>query len=200
MARKRSTTRKSSMKRSSGARTTGKAGAPSRGHKASPSGRKSAARSRRGGATSRSARTARASAGRGGAERQAAPRAGGRATRVSGGMPAKGAARAKWVASTQDHEDRPGQTLATRDHAVIRQWAEARGAEPATAGRGHGGRPRTLRFDFPGYGGKSLTPVSWDDWFRTFDERDLVFLFQEHLSNGRTSNFFRLDNPQREAA
>ena len=29
------------------------------------------------------------------------------------------------------HEERPGQTLVTRDHDVIRQWAEARGANTA---------------------------------------------------------------------
>lgn len=108
--------------------------------------------------------------------------------------------RAKWIASARDHEDRPGQTLVTRDHDVIRQWAEARGGEPATVARRGGERPRVLRFNFPGYGGASLQSISWEDWFRTFDERGLVFLFQEHMGNGRTSNFFRLDSPQREAA
>jgi hypothetical protein len=35
---------------------------------------------------------------------------------------------------------------------------------------------------------------------RTFDERNLVFLFQEHLNNRRPSNHFHFDSPEREAA
>lgn len=56
-------------------------------------------------------------------------------------------------------------------------------------------RPRKLRLDFPGYGGRGLQKIGWNEWFRTFDERELVFLFQEHRKDGRPSNFFRLDNP-----
>lgn len=109
--------------------------------------------------------------------------------------------RAKWVHSPDEHEDRPGQTLATRSHEVIRHWAEERGARPATvAGSEHDGRPGVLAFDFPGYGGRQLKKISWDDWFRSFDERQLVFLFQEHTRDGKQSNFFRLDNPKRENA
>ncbi|HSK09059.1 MAG TPA: hypothetical protein VK911_05760, partial [Vicinamibacterales bacterium] len=105
-----------------------------------------------------------------------------------------------WIESPDQHAARPGQTLATRNHDVIRQWAEERGAVPATvAGTEHGDRLGVLRFDFP-YGGKSegLQQVEWDEWFRTFDERNLVFLFQEQLRSGRQSNFFKLDNPDRE--
>jgi hypothetical protein len=109
--------------------------------------------------------------------------------------------RAKWVHSPDEHEDRPGQTLATRSHEVIRRWAEERQATPATIpSTRHDGRPGVLRFDFPGYGGRRLEPISWDEWFRSFDERQLVFLFQEHKRDGRQSNFFRLDNPGREEA
>ena len=64
---------------------------------------------------------------------------------------------------------------------------------PATvAGRRSGRRLRVLRLDFPGYGGDNLEEVSWDDWFATFDERDLDAVYQEHTSDGRRSNFFRL--------
>lgn len=54
-----------------------------------------------------------------------------------------------------------------------------------------------LRFDFPGYGGQNLQAISWDDWFRTFDERELVFLFQEHQRAGNERNVFHLDSPDR---
>ena len=104
--------------------------------------------------------------------------------------------RARWIGSTQEHEEQPGQSLVTRSHDVIRRWAEQRGAEPATVpGTEHGGHGSVLRFDFPGYGGRELEHISWDDWFRTFDQRQLVFIFQEHLKRGNESNFFRLESP-----
>jgi len=37
-------------------------------------------------------------------------------------------------------------------------------------------------------------------FFKTFDERNLVFVFQEHQKAGNQSNFFRFDNPRREDA
>jgi hypothetical protein len=106
--------------------------------------------------------------------------------------------RAKWTHSPEEHEDRPGQTLATRNPDVIQAWARARKAKPATVGRAQGDRPRTLRLDFPGFGGQRLLPVDWDAWVKTFRDRDLVFLYQEHRRSGEGSNFFRLDSPRRE--
>ncbi|WAS94584.1 hypothetical protein [Nannocystis punicea] len=109
--------------------------------------------------------------------------------------------RAKWIRSVDEHEDRPGQTLATRNHDVICRWAEARGANPATvSSTEHEGRAGVLRFDFPGFGGENLEEIEWEEWFKPFDERRLVFLYQEHKANGDTSTFFRLDNPNREDA
>ena len=108
--------------------------------------------------------------------------------------------RAKWISSPQDHAERKGQTLATRNPEVIRRWAEEREAQPAVATRGDDGSPHVLRFDFPGYGGKSLEKVEWDEWLETFGERNLVFVYQEQLRNGNQSNFFRLENPDREDA
>jgi hypothetical protein len=108
---------------------------------------------------------------------------------------------AKWINSPNDHEDRPGQSLVTRNHDVIQSWAEERGAQPATvATTEQGHAPRVLRFDFPGYGGKKLKSISWDEWFEPFDERNLAFHFQEHKTDGSLSNFFRLDSPDREDA
>ncbi|HEX7022695.1 MAG TPA: hypothetical protein VF171_07545, partial [Trueperaceae bacterium] len=108
---------------------------------------------------------------------------------------------AKWIHDPGEHEDRPGQSLATRSHDVIRHWAEERGAEPATVpGTEHAGHAGVLRFNFPDYGGKDLETISWEDWFKSFDERQLVFLFQQHKADGEQSNFFRLDNPDRQDA
>lgn len=97
------------------------------------------------------------------------------------------------ITRPEEHEDHPGETLVTRDHDVIRRWAEARGAKPATVpGSEHDGHLGVLTFDFPGYGGENLEHVSWDEWFKAFDARDLEFVFQEHKSDGSESNFFRL--------
>ena len=109
--------------------------------------------------------------------------------------------RARWINNPHEHEERQGQTLATRNREVIRQWAENRRAKPATvAGTEKDGGAGVLRFDFPGYGGKDLKEIGWEDWFSTFEKRNLVFLYQEHLKEGKPSNFFRLDNPEREDA
>jgi hypothetical protein len=109
--------------------------------------------------------------------------------------------RAKWISGQDQHQDHKGQSLATRNHDVIKQWAEERNAVPATVpGTEHENRLGVLRFNFPGYGGGNLQEVSWDQWFATFDERNLVFLYQENLKNGNQSNFFRFDNPFRENA
>ena len=104
---------------------------------------------------------------------------------------------AKWIHSTDDHEDHSGQTLATRNPDVIRQWADERNAQPATTPGGDAENPRVLRFDFPGYD-RELQAISWDAWLRTFEDRELVFLYQEHMKAGNQSNFFRLDSPHRE--
>jgi hypothetical protein len=107
---------------------------------------------------------------------------------------------AQEITSPDDDPERPGQTLVTTNHEVIRTWAEERGATPATVeGTEHGDRLGVLTFDF-GDGGDRLRHVSWDEWFRTFDERGLNFIHQEERKDGKQSNFFRLENPEREDA
>ena len=108
----------------------------------------------------------------------------------------RSAQRAKWIHSPDEHQEHDGQTLATRSHEVIQRWAEERKAVPATVpGTNRGDREGVLRFNFPGYGGDRLEEISWEQFFKTFDERELVFLFQERLSSGAQSNFFHLDRP-----
>ncbi|MFI9591738.1 hypothetical protein [Nonomuraea sp. NPDC052265] len=105
------------------------------------------------------------------------------------------------ITSTGEHEERPGRSLVTADHEVIREWAQERGAKPATVpGTEHQGRAGVLRFDFPGYGGGDLAEITWEEWFETFDQRKLNFIYQEHKKDGKQSNFFRLENPDREDA
>jgi hypothetical protein len=100
-----------------------------------------------------------------------------------------------------DREERKRRTLATRNHDVIKRWAQEGKAVPATVpGTEHGGRPGVLRLDFPGYGGRDLKKISWADWLGVFDSRKLTFLFQEHKRDGSESNFFRLNSPDHEDA
>jgi hypothetical protein len=107
--------------------------------------------------------------------------------------------RARWIHSTGEHAERPGQTLATRSHAVIQSWAEERGGRPATVpGTERDERPGVLRMVFTQAGSDRLQEIDWEDWFRSFDERDLVFVYQEVKKDGSQSNFFRLDSPERE--
>jgi len=102
------------------------------------------------------------------------------------------------VTSPDEDPERAGRSLATTSHEVIRQWAEARGGRPATVeGTEHGDRLGVLRFDFGGENA-GLRHVSWDEWFATFDARRLNFIYQEERSDGRQSNFFRLESPDRE--
>ncbi|MGY1771311.1 Rho termination factor N-terminal domain-containing protein [Blastococcus sp. SYSU D00813] len=102
------------------------------------------------------------------------------------------------VTSPDDDPERPGRSLATTSHEVIRQWAEERGGEPATVpGTEHGDHLGVLRLDFGG-DDDDLRKVSWDEWFATFDARELNFIYQEERKDGNQSTFFRLESPNRE--
>lgn len=82
----------------------------------------------------------------------------------------------------------------TRDHEVIRRWAEERGGKPAhVKSTGSGGDIGILRIDFPGYSGEgSLEPISWEQFFEKFDERNLALVYQEETAEGQKSNFNKL--------
>ncbi len=71
----------------------------------------------------------------------------------------------------------------TRDHEKIRRWAEERGGRPAMVEG-----TQILRFDF-NEPDQKLRPVSWEDFFRVFDDRELEFLYQEHTHDGEISRF-----------
>jgi hypothetical protein len=86
------------------------------------------------------------------------------------------------------------------DHEEIRQWAESRQAQPSCVkGTEGNGGSCLLRLDFPGYSGEdSLQAISWDQWFKVFDQRKLALVLEDKLADGRPSNFNKLVS--REAA
>jgi ferritin-like metal-binding protein YciE len=81
----------------------------------------------------------------------------------------------------------------------IRQWAEERGARPAcvqgTGGKGDVGMIR-LEFGGPFGNDDKLQEISWDDWSREFQDRDLALIVQEKTARGQKSNFNKLISKQ----
>lgn len=97
------------------------------------------------------------------------------------------------IIASEEREKPRRRTETTRDHEVIRKWANDRGAQPASSVRTEGHGIGVLRLDFPGQSGRPVTRIDWDAWFRAFDERDLCFVYQEKHPDGKRSDFFRLE-------
>jgi hypothetical protein len=82
----------------------------------------------------------------------------------------------------------------TTDHDEIRRWVEARGGHSARVkGTERAGEPGLLRIDYPGFSGEeSLESISWDEFFKAFDENNLAFVYQEKTKDGGKSRFSKL--------
>ncbi|HEY9509412.1 MAG TPA: hypothetical protein VIV82_06060 [Verrucomicrobiae bacterium] len=86
-----------------------------------------------------------------------------------------------------------GSAKTTTNHDEIRQWVESHGGHPATVKRTTLGSQAAgvLRIDFPGFSGEqTLKPISWNEWFKVFDQRKLAFLYQQ--AKGKQSRFNKL--------
>jgi hypothetical protein len=82
-------------------------------------------------------------------------------------------------------------SFTTRDHDVIRTWAESRGGTPADVeGTGDKGGAGVLRIEFRDEGDR-LEDVGWEAFFATFDDSDVDFLYQERTSDGSVSRFHK---------
>ncbi|MCL5783989.1 MAG: hypothetical protein M1142_01375 [Patescibacteria group bacterium] len=90
-----------------------------------------------------------------------------------------------------------GESKTTTNHEEIKKWVEQRGGRPAIVrgtektGEGIG----LLRIDFQGDGegpDPSLRPISWEEFFQTFDGKNLAFLYQDQTAEGKESRFFKL--------
>lgn len=92
----------------------------------------------------------------------------------------------------------------TTNHDEIKRWVEERGGSPAvvkgTEGKRSGG---VLRIDYPGFSGEdTLEKISWEEFFETFEEANLAFLYQDETKDGEQSRFSKLidrDNAQEKA-
>lgn len=77
----------------------------------------------------------------------------------------------------------------TTDHDVIREWVEARDGRPAVVeSTEDADSSGVLRIDFRDEK-QSLDDVDWDSFFRTFDDRQLAFVYQEQTNDGAPSRF-----------
>lgn len=84
----------------------------------------------------------------------------------------------------------------TTNHEEIRKWVEEKGGYPAvvknTAEKGEGG---VIRIDYPGFSGKdTLEKITWEEFFKIFEENKLAFLYQEETKAGDESRFSKLVN------
>ena len=83
------------------------------------------------------------------------------------------------------------QAKTTTDHNEIRKWIETRKGRP-TVVEGTQGKDGEgiLRVDFREPDDK-LEEISWDEFFKTFDDRKLAFLHQDKTADGHESRFFK---------
>jgi len=93
----------------------------------------------------------------------------------------------------------------TTNHKTIQKWAEARDGKPASVkGTEKNGDAGLLRIEFPGHGSDDkLEEISWEEFFKKFDEKNLTFLYQEHTASGDESRFFKFigsDNAEHHSA
>ncbi|HEY6433271.1 MAG TPA: hypothetical protein VIZ17_14925 [Acetobacteraceae bacterium] len=78
----------------------------------------------------------------------------------------------------------------TTDHTFIRKWVEQRGGRPTKVkGVPEKSGEGILRIDFAEPDEK-LEEISWDEFFRTFEDRRLAFLHQDKQGD-KVSRFFK---------
>lgn len=74
-------------------------------------------------------------------------------------------------------------TEVTTHHETIRKWAEGNGGKPAavkrTHRRGDVGIIRIMFPDNPQSEHDALEEISWDDFFREFEDRQLALLYEK---------------------
>lgn len=71
----------------------------------------------------------------------------------------------------------------TTDHEEIRSWAESKGGKPAavetTSSKADAGIVRIMFPDAPNSEHDALKEISWEDFFETFEDRELALLYEK---------------------
>ncbi|MDX0439915.1 hypothetical protein GOC53_08850 [Sinorhizobium medicae] len=83
--------------------------------------------------------------------------------------------------------------MTTTNHDTIRKWIEAREGQPARVKNATEGGGGLLRVDF-GKPEDTLVKITWDEFFKIFDEEKLAFLHQDMTEDGQTSRFCKFVN------
>lgn len=88
-------------------------------------------------------------------------------------------------------ENDQSESKITADHEAIKKWVEERGGVPSVVkGTGEEEKAGILRIDFPPVGTKpNLQHISWEEFFKTFEEKNLAFLYQDKTREGEISRF-----------
>lgn len=85
-----------------------------------------------------------------------------------------------------------GSAKTTKDHEFIRKWVEDRDGKPARVKTdSKGNSVGILRINFPLNPNPRLEEISWDEFFKEFDAKKLVFLYQDTTSDGELSRFHK---------
>lgn len=92
------------------------------------------------------------------------------------------------LVSREEQAPPQADVIATRDHEVIKRWAERHSAQPAT-GEATSSGPGTvdvkddgagIRFNFPGV--SRFRRITWDEWLEHFDRHGLTFVYERDAS------------------
>jgi len=84
----------------------------------------------------------------------------------------------------------------TTNHETIRKWVERHKGHPAMVRTGNSGGVLRIDFDEPGGNDDDrLERVSWEEFFRVFDESDVAFLHGE--GDSRFNKFVEKESAER---
>ncbi len=81
----------------------------------------------------------------------------------------------------------------TTDRSAIKRWAEARNGVPTFVKGTESDDSGLLRIHFPqaSNNDEDFDRVDWNEFFDTFEEKNLAFLYQEEKENGQKSTFHK---------
>ena len=84
----------------------------------------------------------------------------------------------------------------TTDRNAIRRWAEARNGVPTYVKGTENDDSGVLRIHFPqgSNNDDNFDKIDWDEFFDTFEEKNLAFLYQEEKQDGEKSTFHKFVN------